>query len=446
MERWRGANKSTVMTPPASLADYARIAIEATLRAADPRATLARAWVDPPPGPAFLVAIGKASVGMANEASIRLGKRLVDGVVIAVPERLTEARLPATIRVHSADHPLPSARNVDAARALLSSVRRFAETNPEGTVVALVSGGGSAHLTLPAEGLSLEDLRAVSSALQRAGAPIRDLNAVRKHTEQLKGGRLAAAAFPARIAAYIVSDVMEDPLDVIASGPFSPDPTTFADAIKVLDRWSCRGVSAAVEAFLERGATGERAESPKEGDAVFARVQSTVVTNNRACVEAVRAALTAAGVAVISIEHGVEGDAADAGRRLARAIAGYAGPRPACVIFGGETTVRVGASRGRGGPSQELALACAIELERSGIGDRAGVITFSSDGIDGPTGAAGAVVWASDIGWARAAGLDPEGSLAAHDSSTLLDRLSVLVRTGPTGTNVNHVAVGVLLK
>ncbi len=434
------------MTPPDSLADFARITIEAMLRAADPGAALSRAWVDPPPGPVFLAAIGKASVGMASVAASRLGDRLVDGVVIAVPERLADARLPATIRVLPADHPLPSARNVDASRALLSSLRRFADENPEGTVVALISGGGSAHLTLPAEGLSLDDLRTVSRSLQRTGAPIRDLNAVRKHTEQLKGGRLAAAVLPARVEAFIVSDVIGDPLDVIASGPLSPDPTTFADAIAVLDRWSCRGVSAAVDVFLERGARGERAETPKPGDAVFSRVRGTIITNNRAGAEAVRAALGAAGVTVICVEHGVEGDAADTGRRLARTLALYSGTRPACLVFGGETTVRVGASRGRGGPSQELALACAIEFERSGLGERAGVVTFSSDGIDGPTDAAGAAVLASDIGRARAASLDPEGSLAAHDSHTLLDRLSVLVRTGPTGTNVNHVAVGVLLK
>jgi len=418
------------------------VVIDAVLRAADPRGALEGAWVEPPPGPVLLVAFGKASAEMAEWGARRLGARLAGGVVIGVPERLGRVELPPVIACFPADHPLPTERNVRGASALRGAVAGFAR-QPGGRVVCLLSGGGSAHLTLPSHGLALQDLRRVNEGLQRAGAPIEDLNAVRKHTEELKGGRLGVLAAPAGVACYVMSDVVGDRLDVIASGPFAADSTTFADALGVLERWGCRGVSRPVVEHLERGASGQLPETPKPGGALFRRIRHRIIASNRGAVEGVRAALEREGFAVERVEHGAVGDAAEVGRGLARAVANTAPRSPTAWIVGGEPTVRVGSSSGRGGPSQELALACAVELERLGTSDRTGVISFSSDGIDGPTCAAGAALIGADLARARAAGREPGRVLEEHDSHTLLDAAGALIRTGATGTNVNHVAVGV---
>jgi len=423
--------------------DCAKLVTGAALRASDPAVALGRAWIDPPSGPVFLAAFGKASAEMGAWCADRLGDRLTGGVVLGVPGRLAQVRLPLRVACYEADHPLPSERNVKAARALLREVEAFGQAKG-GTVVCLISGGGSSHLTLPAPGLVLDELRAVSESLQRAGAPIHDLNVVRKHTELLKGGRLTVAAVPAGVESYIISDVISDRLDEIASGPTAPDPTTYADAMSVLDRWECRGVSGAVVEHLVRGMAGVTPETPKPGDPVFTRVSTKVIASNRSAVEGVRQALVAAGWTVASVDRDIEGEAAEIGVCLARKVASHRGRSGVCCVMGGEPTVRVGAARGHGGPSQELALACAIELDRLGLRACAGVIAFSSDGMDGPTDAAGACLYGSAIGEARAAGLNPERSLGEHDSLTFLTAIGAGIRTGPTGTNVNHIAVAMI--
>ena len=427
----------------------ARVVVGAVVGAGDARAAMERAWEEPGAGPVLLVAFGKASAEMAGWAAARLGGGLAGGVVVGVPGRVGAASVPGCVERFEADHPLPTERNVRAAERLREVVSAFAR-RADGTVVCLISGGGSAHLTLPAGRLALEDLRRVNGALQRQGAPIEELNCVRKHTEELKGGGLARLAAPARVDAYVLSDVMGDRLDVIASGPVTPDPTTFAGAREVMARRGCVGVSAAVDEHLARGAAGEIGETPKPGEKVFENVRSTVIAGNGAAVEAVRKALVGAGLSVVSVETGAEGEASEVGKRLGRTMssgvrgAWEAGGRPVVWIVGGEWTVRVGDGEGVGGPSQELALACAIELERAGLGARAGVVSFSSDGVDGPTDAAGAALTGGDVERALAEGMDLGRMLGEHDSHTALARMGALIRTGPTGTNVNHVAVGVV--
>lgn len=431
-------------------AAHAREVIDSVLKAADPGAALERRWVDPPAGPVMVLAFGKASMEMAGTALGHLAGRELVGIVTAVPERVNAAGLDERVAVYAADHPLPSARNIEAARMVVSLTAMFAQTHGDGgTVVALVSGGGSAHLTLPTGSLTLDDLRAVNAALQRAGAPIEDLNAVRKHTEELKGGRLATLAAPARVVSYIVSDVLGDRLDVIASGPLAPDPTTYQDALAVLDRFGIAGAAPRVTEHLRRGATRALPETPKPGDPVFGAVKNTIVANNEVAVEAAARAVRKLGFEVAGIRTGVEGDADAAGEMLARRAADLAAaPLGSAFVIGGETTVRVGAGVGKGGPSQEMALSAAVELARLDaasprlrVRERAVLLTFSTDGVDGPTDAAGAVVTAETSRGLPALGIDPAAALQNHVSYTALERAGALIRTGPTGTNVNHVAV-----
>jgi glycerate 2-kinase len=412
-------------------AQHAARLIDAALAAADPARALARHW-DPAldARPTVLLAVGKGSIPMARVALGRLGKCRT-ALVTAPPDQTQDANLRA--RVLPCDHPFPTARNVAAARDV---VELASSTRPVETLVVLISGGGSAHLTLPADGLSVEDLASVTRSLQRAGATISDLNCVRKHCEGLKGGRLAAMSGAGSLAAYILSDVLGDKLDVISSGPTAPDPTTYSGALDVVARFGLMNSVPAVTSHLRRGAAGELDETPKAGHPAFGRVVNTIIASNRIVVEGVEQAARSLGFNVAGVQHAVEGEAAEVGR----ALAGRASALPplSCWIIGGETTVTVGDGVGIGGPSQELALAAAVELDGSaGLA----LLTFSTDGRDGPTDAAGAVVTGETCGLARASGLDPMRPLGEHDSYTLLDRVGALVRVPPTGTNLNHVAV-----
>ncbi len=411
--------------------------IAAALEAADPARALARHWPAglAGSGPCYVIGAGKASLEMALQLESLCD--LAGGAVAVVPERL--ARLdhePAGFQVFPAAHPLPDERNLRAAHAIAETAR---QTGPDATLIALISGGGSAHLTLPAEGLTLEDLRAVSGALMRAGAPIGELNTVRKHCEQLKGGGLARLACPARVEAFILSDVMGDPLDVIASGPLAPDPTTYADALDVLARYGLMEAVPAVTAHLQAGLRGERPETVKPGDAVLERVTSRIIGSNRLALDAVERRAVEMGWYVAGREDNVGGEARDAGRRLAETARRLADSpqRPCLYLIGGETTVTV-RGHGKGGRNQEIALAAALALD--GL-EGVAVAAFGTDGIDGPTDAAGAVVTGQTCARARALGLDPQACLDDNDSYTFFDRAGGLLRLGPTGTNVNDLAL-----
>jgi len=411
--------------------------VAAALRAADPGEAVRRGWPGNPRlgDGCHVLAIGKGSVGMAAAAIALLGARRGPVLVTAVPEHAGDAGLLALgARVVGCDHPVPTTRNVEAAREVAAFVRAV----PRGlTLLCLVSGGGSAHLTWPAEGVSLEALAACAAALQRGGATIDELNAVRKHCERLKGGRLAAMRGGAGpIVCLVMSDVIGDRLDVIASGPMAGDPTTFADALGVLERHGLTGAAPLIEEHLRRGARGDVPETPKPGDAMLEACRHTIVASNQMVVEAVAAAAAEMGYRIEGVELSVVGEAAAAGRRLAMRASAVAWR--ACWVIGGEPTVRVGSGGGAGGPSQELALAAAGVLEGStGVT----VLALSTDGRDGPTDAAGAVVDGGTFAAARRSGVDPVAGLAGHDSHRVLEAAGCLVRTGATGTNLNHVAV-----
>jgi len=437
--------------------------VRAVREAADAGNAAERCWTDADFGnastPVFLLAIGKASLEMSRVAVDRLADRLVGGVVTAVPERIDLAVLPSRVVVMPADHPLPTARNERAATLMAEEVQEFARSRGrDGVVCALVSGGGSAHLAAAWEGLELEDLRASNALLQRSGATIGELNAVRKHTERFKGGRLARLAWPARVEAMVLSDVVGDRLDVIASGPFAADSTTFADALEVLRSRDLVRRLPNIAGHLERGVRGEIEETPKAGEECFARVRHRVIGNHEAAVRAAAGILRALGIEVIEERCCVVGESADVGRALARraidfeAGSGRLGGQVSrsaarAWVWGGETSVTVGVATGVGGPSQELALAALDEIRMASggggrlarPGDHVGIVTFSTDGVDGPTSAAGAIILPGALRQTEKAGIDISAALQGHDSNTALKAMRALLVTGPTGTNVNHV-------
>jgi hydroxypyruvate reductase len=430
--------KDPAFGPDERLRRDARSLAEAALVSVDP-ATLVEEAIYARPldageqGSIIVLAVGKAARGMAEGAHRALGRRIAHGVVLAPSG--SSGPVPKGFEMHRGSHPLPDADGMAGARAIAETARR---AGPHDRLLVLLSGGGSALLTLPDGDVSLEDLREVTRLLLLSGAPIAELNAVRKHLDQLKGGGLARIAMPARVRALLLSDVVGDPPDVIASGPVSPDPTTFADAIEVLER---RGlwdqVPASVREHLVFGREGQIPETPKPGDPPFVGVQATVIGNAARAVAgaAFRARALGYDVHVHSVE--LAGEAREVGRelaRLGRQIRDGSGPvaPPAVLLAGGETTVVV-TGDGKGGRNQEVALAAALELD--GI-DRVLVLSLATDGVDGPTDAAGAVAVGATLRRARHLGLDARASLERNDTYRFFQQLDDLVTTGPTGTNV----------
>ncbi len=368
----------------------------------------------------FVVAAGKAAVPM-TAAIIDLLGDCVDAAV-AVTKRGSRLDLESPkLRILEAGHPTPDENSVRGALAIAGLAHRATERD---LVICLISGGGSALLTLPVPGLTLSDLQALTGTLLRSGATINEMNTVRKHCSQIKGGNLARLAAPATMITLILSDVVGDPLDVIGSGPTVPDPTTVADAREVLERYGIAGNS------LQ--------ETPKPGDPIFERVQNVVVGSNRLAAVAAVDGACRLGFNALLLSTYVEGEAREVARMaaaLAKGIRAHGDPipPPACLVWGGETTVTMRGD-GKGGRNQELALAAALALDGwPGVL----VMALATDGTDGPTDAAGAVITGETVSRARALGLAPQAALEANDSYAFFDALGDLIRTGPTGTNVN---------
>jgi len=346
-------------------------------------------------------------------------------------------------RLLEAGHPVP---DEDGLRAAAEVERFVAGCAPGDWVLALLSGGGSALLPAPAGGISLAEKQAVTSLLLASGADIVEMNAVRKHLSRLKGGGLARAAAPARVATLVLSDVVGDPLDVIASGPTVPDPSTFADALAVVER---RGllerVPPGVRARLEAGARGEIAETPKPGDPLFARARTHLVATNRIALAAAARKARALGYRPLLLTSTLTGEAREVAGVLAAVArearrSGHPLAPPCCILSGGEPTVTL-RGNGKGGRNQELALAAALAV--AGLEETV-ILSAGTDGTDGPTDAAGALADGATALRARAAGLDPRRHLEANDAYPLFDALGDLVRTGPTQTNVMDVQLVLL--
>jgi glycerate-2-kinase len=313
-------------------------------------------------------------------------------------------------------------------------------------VVGLISGGGSAMISAPPEGVSPEDKEDVLRRMLRSGADIGEFNTVRKHLSQVKGGRLGRAAFPARVFALLLSDVPGDEPSVIASGPFSPDPTTYGDAMEILVRRGIRGeIPASASAHLEAGAAGKVPETPKPDDPAFAGIACAVIGSNRLALEAASAAAGRAGADTVRLLPGfLRGEARECARsfveEMRRTSRSLSLGRTAVLIAGGETTVTVRGG-GRGGRNQEFALAAAIAMEGE---EGMEILAAGTDGVDGPTDAAGAVADGSTCARARIAGRSAEDHLGDNDAYPFFRALSDLVVTGPTGTNVADIAIGLI--
>ena len=418
-----------------TLRESARSIFDAALAAGDVRPLVVRALagIAPPErGRVLVVGAGKASGAMAAAVEEMWGDRIVDGLVAVKDGYLAPTR---RVRLVEAGHPVPDERGAEAAR----DIRVLAEAaGADDLVLVLLSGGGSALTPAPPPPITLADKQEVTRLLLAAGATINQLNTVRKHCSLLKGGQLARAAAPARVEALLLSDVVGDPLDVIASGPTTPDPSTFDEALGILDGFGLRGAAPrSVILRLEQGVRGEIPETPMPGDPVFARVRNTVIGNNALVVDAAAAKARALGFTPHSLTRALEGEAREIARRfvvMARSIEAGKGPvaPPACVIAGGETTVTV-RGQGKGGRCQEFALAAALELEGT---KGAVILAAGTDGTDGPGDAAGAIVDGASATRARAQGVDPGARLADNDSYPVLKASGDLVVTGPTNTNL----------
>jgi hydroxypyruvate reductase len=382
----------------------------------------------------LVLGCGKAGAAMACAVEAVLGDRIAEGFVVVKDGYTLPTRV---VELAEAGHPVPDRRGQAAAERMLSLAR---SAGPRDLVIFLISGGGSALLPAPAPPLTLEEKQDVTRLLLAAGADIGELNAVRKHLSMLKGGQLARAAGPARVLTLLLSDVIGDPFDVIASGPTAPDPTTFADALDVLKRRRVLDrVAASIVDRLRAGARGEIAETPKAGESLFTKVTHVVVGNNRLVVDAAARAADRLGYAPRIATAALKGEAREAARTFvaqARSL-----PPRGCLIAGGETTVTVRGG-GRGGRCQEFALAAALSLQPD---DGLTVLAAGTDGNDGPTDAAGAVVDAGTPERGRAAGHDPDRALADNDSHTFLSAAGDVIVTGPTNTNLLDLYVAVRL-
>jgi len=384
----------------------------------------------------YLVSFGKAAFPMAKALTDAVGGILSRGVLITKDGHVPEAGLSEKMAVHEAAHPVPDIRGVLATEKIMALLK---EADRETLVVCLISGGGSALLVAPHAGIDLREKQDVTQLLLKAGADIGEINTVRKHLSRIKGGRLAELAYPARVVSLILSDVIGDPLDVIASGPTAPDETTFQDALAVLDRYHLKDrLPAKVIAILTRGALGEIPETPKANNPIFDKVENIVIGSNKEALQVAAREARLRGYSAVILSSGLKGEAREAGRWLAgQAIeahraSGQTVQRKICLIAGGETTVTV-TGKGLGGRNTELALAFAREIK-----DMEGITLLSAgtDGTDGPTNAAGAIVDGGTLSRGEASGLDVEACMADNDSYHFLEKTHDLLITGPTRTNV----------
>ncbi len=386
---------------------------------------------------------GKAAAAMAEAMESLLDGRISAGLV-NVPDRF-RGRRTRRIEHHHATHPLPSEEGVEGVMKMLGIIGKPSEDT---LVICLISGGGSALMPLPREGVTLSDKVEVTKLLLNAGATIRELNTVRKHLSGIKGGWLAKKLYPCTSLAIVISDVVGDALDSIASGPLYPDQSTFKDALAVLRRYGIQNkIPTSVARVLRKGLDRQLPETPKEGDGCFRRVRHIVVGSNAdACGAAVRKLETLRRRPFYLTCH-LSGEARYAGAVLGSiARDGLGGvssrQRFLSLVAGGETTVRV-VGTGRGGRNQEAALGASISLEDV---DDIALGFVGTDGLDGPTDAAGAIVDGSTLKRARSRGLDADAYLARNDAYNFFREIGDLVITGPTGTNVSDISVSARLR
>lgn len=430
----------------AKMREHATEIFRAGLAAVEPGASMARVcryenpvwWVDDNEydltgiEKIVVVGAGKACAPMAGALEKMLGDRITEGLVTV---KYGHTAALERIRLVEAGHPVP---DENGSRAAEEMIRMAGECGEQDLVICLISGGGSALLPLPSAGLSLADKQKTIEVLMACGATIHEINAIRKHTSAIKGGRLAAAVYPARLVTLMLSDVVGDDLDVIASGPTVADTSSFADCVAVVDRYGIRDrLPGPVWTHLSEGAAGRREETPTGEEGVFHRTRNVLIGTNRDALEAASRKAESLGYRTLVLSSMIEGETrhvAAVHTAIAREIrkSGHPIPAPACVLSGGETTVTL-TGEGRGGRNQEFALASAIGI--AGVRDIV-MASAGTDGTDGPTDAAGAFADSETVERARRIGLSSSNHLAGHNAYPFFEKLGDLWITGPTRTNV----------
>ncbi|MBI3537187.1 MAG: glycerate kinase [Chloroflexi bacterium] len=384
----------------------------------------------------YAIGFGKASAPMAQAIEEILGERIARG---AVNVKYNHTAPLKKILLHEAGHPLPDENSLRGTEKILAIL---GDATPDDLIICLISGGGSSLLELPARGISLNDLRVTTDALLRSGATINELNAVRKHLSQVKGGQLARRANGAQIISLILSDVIGSPLDTIASGPTAPDATTFQDAINVIEQRELKNIlPPAIVTHLQRGARGEISDTPKPTDPIFARAQHAIIADNALACDAAMRAANEMGFNARLLSTTIQGEARDVAKNFAaRAKEIASRESQVCLIAGGETTVTV-RRQGKGGRNQEFALASAIEIAGT---ENIFILSAGTDGTDGPTDAAGACADGKTIARASALGLNARAYLENNDAYNFFQPLGDLFITGATNTNVNDVMIALI--
>lgn len=387
-------------------------------------------------GDLYVVGAGKAVARMADSLCEILGRKIIRGA-ITVPygeKKSIRPEFRSTISVTEAAHPVPDGNGIRGSEKI---VETLSQASANDLVIVLISGGGSALLPLPSPGLKLADKQWITDRLLRSGATIRQVNIVRKHLSAIKGGQLPRYANEAQVVSLVLSDVIGDDLASIASGPTFPDSSTFSDALSIVRKYRIAGRASRAAIHLINGTQGKVGETPKPGDPCFNRVRNVIIGNNTvACLAAARY-LRRAGIRTSYLGSNFDGEAKQFGMFLARLATDLGGQENrVSVILGGETTVTMKNAHGMGGRNQEAALACAM-----GIKGRAAVGCMGTDGIDGNSDAAGAVVSRSQLLSASKKRINLQRYLDRHDSYHALNAVDSLIFTGLTGTNVNDVSI-----
>jgi glycerate 2-kinase len=390
----------------------------------------------------IVIGFGKASCPMAKSIKDQLSDSIVSGIIITKYGHCQPPYKPKKIQIYEAGHPVPDENGV---RGTDEIIRLFKNAGEPTLIVCLISGGGSALLVSPFDGISLNEKRDITQLLLQRGADIFELNAVRKHISKVKGGRLAEIAYPAKVLSLILSDVIGDRLDIIASGPTSPDKNTYRDAFSVIEKYGITDTAPyPIIKTIQNGMKGLLPETPKEGNMIFENVENLIIGSNKKALEAAREKAEEPGFDTIIISSDITGEAKEVGKWLAKKAIEVKNKKSSghsvCLISGGETTVTV-KGNGLGGRNMELALSFAMEIK--GIN---GIILLSAgtDGTDGPTDAAGAIVDGKTVLKAKNLGINPEAYLMNNDSYNFFKKIDELFITGPTGTNVMDIQIIVI--
>ncbi|MGA2318462.1 MAG: glycerate kinase [Thermodesulfobacteriota bacterium] len=385
----------------------------------------------------FLVGTGKASNSMAKAVEEIFGDRMTKGVVTTKYGHLLPLKKTEIIE---AGHPIPDQKGYEGAKKIQGLLKK---SGPKDLVIFILSGGGSALLPFPADGIELKEKQEMTQLLLDCGADIKEINTIRKHISRMKGGWLTRWAYPSTVIGFILSDVVGDQLDVIGSGPTVPDPSTFEEAWEILKKYDLLNeIAPSIQKHLILGKEGKVEETPKPGDVVFERVYNSLIGSNILALRAAEKEATSLGLNTLILSSSIEGETREASRfhtAIAKEVisSGNPIPKPACILSGGETTVTI-KGKGLGGRNQEFALAGALEI--SGI-EKVVLLSGGTDGTDGPTDASGAMVDHTTVHRAKSMGLDPKAHLENNDAYPFFQKLGDLLITGPTHTNVMDVRI-----